>query len=158
MNTTVDVGGQSFYLDCVNHLSRLENKMDQMREAQPGPSQLKIDALVEILAEIVDFSDSQLSESHFESIVPRIKQLHDRTHEVRETISAGSWSFKKLFGGNSANQDEVSNAYNGLREHYAKFVVEYFVGFVKQLEASDVDRHSLLQSIDFFTTELEKNW
>lgn len=160
--TAAAVNPETFHLDCVDHLCQLENHVSVVRsEAGQGPSTTKLDALLDIMANVSEFAECRFSGSAFKQLADRIHTIYRRSKAIEALLQDASWtSVKRLFGQRSAENAnaELLRAYEQLNKDFNLFLVEYFVACVKRFDTTSNEKKVFLDSVDTFIHEVERIW
>ena len=151
--------GPGFYVECVNHMCRLDHSLDQFKKSQDqGVCAAKLTEVRSMLVQIVDFTESRFAPETFQQLSAQAAELNANTRQLSKLVSSQSWnSVKRLLGSKADATIQINTRYNTLQTDFMKFVVEHLVECVKLFDRSD-DRQSYLESIDTFSTELSKVW
>ena len=145
-----------FEMECIDLLSRLENKLSVLRESSNGGPDFKcIDVAKEILAEFADFVASQreLAESR-----SRIISLFERTKDVERLLLRKSWKALNPFAGKSVTAESaLSISFAELKSAY----VELFSDVLNDC-ASQFERESAIEQLlttgRSLVTDLTSRW
>ena len=159
--TAAAVNPVTFHIDCVDHLCRLENKLSDVRgEAGQGPTRSKLDAFMNLLVEITDFSEPRFSPTSFKLVAEKMHDLYQRSKELEEILEQSSWaSVKRIFGKNDdVDSEDLALRYAQLQKDFNVFLVEYFVICVKRFSTSSEDKRSFLESVDTLISEVDRIW
>lgn len=150
----------SFYVECVNHICRLEQRLESLKglKAQKGPTAGKLDEINRILLEIAEFVDAQDSVS-LPPVANDVAEMHEKTKKIQQLLAGRSWdAVKRMFGGIDGKAFELKIEYADLEVIFRKFVVEHFVNCVKKFDAPASDKQAYLESVDAFSADLAEIW
>lgn len=157
---TMTTTSPSFYMECVDHMCRLEQRLDSLKNKTPGgPNAQQLGVLKQMLDDIAAFSNSQSGGPPTTDFGTRIKSLTGHAEKLQQLVKSQSWSsFKKILGGDDGKAFELKICYDDFKSEFMKFVVEHFVMCVKKFQVPKAEKQAYLESIDAFTIELDRVW
>lgn len=158
--TAAAVNPKTFHMDCVDHLCRLENKLSELHDSEPGPSKDKVEVFVGLLVEVTDFSEPRFGPEVFEGIAAKLHDLYENTKLLRNQLGNSSWSTAKLLFGSKADRarEELVEPYMELKKEFKRFLVEYFVVCVKRFDTTADAKRGFLESVDSLISEVDRIW
>ena len=149
------------YVECVNHLCRLESKLDLFRNSSGvGATFDKIDAVSLILVELITFCQARLSHDGFSQFGHALLELHDRIKALDGQMNREAWgAIARMLRLADSHEFEINVEYEAIRDKLSQFLADYFVTCIElSKDAKDSEKQVFLEGGASFLSELLRNW